>query len=149
MQVFIIGSPLDTAKALDRKRLNKQIIECQQILKAIWGESKAWVNHPCTIQYREHETWLWYYYQTLTFYKNYLNTVTVEFDVDPLEIAKSKSLMADLYRPNFHTQAYLGNMKKRLYTKNNEHYKQWENLGESYENWYWVDNKWKIYKQTK
>ena len=23
----------------------------------------------------------------------------------------------------------------------------WESLGESYKNWYWVDNKWKIYKQ--
>lgn len=40
-------------------------------------------------------------------------------------------------------------MKKRLYTKDNEHYKQWKILGESYENWYWVNNKWKIYKQTK
>ena len=36
MQVFIIGSLLDTAMCLDKKRLNKQIIECQQILKAIW-----------------------------------------------------------------------------------------------------------------
>lgn len=25
--------------------------------------------------------------------------------------------------------------------------KQFEGLGESYENWHWVDNKWKIYKQ--
>lgn len=32
MQIFIIGTPFETAKALDRKRLNKQIIECQQIL---------------------------------------------------------------------------------------------------------------------
>lgn len=37
--------------------------------------------------------------------------------------------------------------KRRLYTKDHEHYKQWECHGESYENWYWVDNKWKIYKQ--
>lgn len=51
--------------------------------------------------------------------------------------------------PNFHTEEYFKNMKKRLYTKDNEHYKQWKILGESYENWYWVNNKWKIYKQTK
>lgn len=29
MQVFIIGSPYETAKVLDKKRLNKQIIECK------------------------------------------------------------------------------------------------------------------------
>lgn len=39
MQVFIIGTPFETAKSLDKKRLNKQIIECKQILKAIDGES--------------------------------------------------------------------------------------------------------------
>jgi hypothetical protein len=152
MQVFIIGSPLETAMCLDKKRLNKQIIECQQILKAIWGESKAWANHPCTIQYREHETWLWYYYQTLAFYRDYLNNVSNQFgklSIDDLNEAKIKSLIADSYMPNFHTEEYFKNMKKRLYTKDNEHYKQWKILGESYENWYWVDNKWKIYKQTK
>jgi hypothetical protein len=37
MQVFIVGSPLETAKALDNRRLNKQIIECQQILDALNG----------------------------------------------------------------------------------------------------------------
>jgi hypothetical protein len=36
MQVFVIGSAIETAMCLDKKRLNKQIIECQQILKGIW-----------------------------------------------------------------------------------------------------------------
>ena len=47
MQIFIIGSPFETAQALDKRRLNKQIIECRQIMKAINGESEAWANHPC------------------------------------------------------------------------------------------------------
>ena len=55
MQVFIIGSAIETAMCLDKKRLNKQIIECRQILKTINGESKAWMNHPCTIQYKKHK----------------------------------------------------------------------------------------------
>lgn len=150
MQVFIIGSPLETAKVLDKKRLNKQIIECQQILKAIWGKSKSWVNHPCTIQYKENETWLWYYYQTLVFYRDFLNGVGDKYGFDNNENlykAICKNDVAQAYKPNFHTQEYIDNMKKRLYTKNNEHYKQFAYLGESYENWYWVDNKWKIYKQ--
>ena len=48
--------------------------------------------------------------------------------------------------PCFHLDIF-DNIKRRLYTKDHNHYKQWESLGESYENWYWVDNKWKIYKQ--
>ena len=32
MQVFIIGTPFETAESLDKKRLNKKIIECKQIL---------------------------------------------------------------------------------------------------------------------
>lgn len=43
MQVFIIGSPLSTARALDKRRLNKQIIECEQILSALNG-AKAWLR---------------------------------------------------------------------------------------------------------
>lgn len=143
MQVFIIGSPLDTAKNLDRKRLNKQIIECQQILKAIWGESKAWANHPCTIQYREHTRWLVNYLNTLIHYRRYV----VLKDNFYLNAAIICDCCANKLIPSFHTEEYFKNMKKRLYTKNHEHYKQWESLGESYENWYWVDNKWKIYQQ--
>ena len=39
--------------------------------------------------------------------------------------------------PNFHTIAYLDQMKRRLYTKDNNHYNKWKFLGESQENWYW------------
>ena len=36
-------------------------------------------------------------------------------------------------------------MKKRLFTKNNIHYKQWAELGESQENWYFVNEEWRKY----
>ena len=136
MQVFIIGTPIQTAIYLDKKRLNKQIIECQQILDAITGKTKAWVNHPCTIQYREFVQWLYLYKQCLKYYRN-----------GCIKYAEFASIKANEIKPSFHTSEYFDNMKRRLYTKNHEHYKQWENLGESYENWYWVDNKWKIYQQ--
>lgn len=58
MQVFIIGNALETAMILDNRRLNKQIIECQQILNALSG-NKAWSDHPCTLQYKEYEDWLY------------------------------------------------------------------------------------------
>ena len=43
------------------------------------------------------------------------------------------------HKPNFHTEEYLNNMKRRLYTKNKQHYKQWSELGESNCNWYWSE----------
>ena len=143
MQVFIIGSPLDTAKALDRRRLNKQIVECQQILNAIDGKTKSWANHPCTIQYKNNKVWLINYLNTLVHYRRY---ITLN-DTFYLNAAYIYDCCASKLVPQFHTQEYFDNMKKRLYTKDHSHYKQFEYLGESNENWYWVDNKWKIYKQ--
>ena len=35
-----------SAKALDNKRLGKQRVEVLQLLRALSGESKGWVNHP-------------------------------------------------------------------------------------------------------
>ena len=137
MQVFYIGDILETAKCLDSKRYNKQIIEVKQIIKAIKGESNGWINHPCTIQYRRYVDWLHLY---LVVFKKYK-----EGDIKG---AERFSYIAKRYvQPNWFTQEYFDNMKKRLYTKDHNHYKQFEYLGESYENWYWVDNKWKIYKQ--
>ena len=137
MQVFIVGTPFETAMYLDNKRLNKQIIECHQILDVIYGESTGWINHPCTIQYREFTVWLEWYTQCLYFYKN-----------GAIALAELASIKANEFKPSWHTQDYFDNMKRRLYTKDPEHYKQWKCHGESYENWYWVDNQWKIYKQN-
>lgn len=149
MQVFIIGSVINTAIALDKKRLNKQIIECQQIIKAIEGESYAWKNHPCTIQYKNNTTWLNNYLNCLINYQKANSGKLGIYETSRcLELAYELSSFCDFLRPIFHTSEYFDNMKKRLYTKDHEHYKQWENLGESYENWYWIDNKWKIYKQN-
>lgn len=148
MQVFIIGSPYETAKVLDKKRLNKQIIECKQILNAIEGKNYAWKNHPCTIQYRNNTSWLNYYLECLINYqKANSGKLNPSYAFKCLELAYTLSSFCDWLRPNFHTSEYFDNMKRRLYTKDHNHYKQFESLGESYENWYWVDNNWKIYKQ--
>ena len=69
MQVFIVGSPLETARAMagDTRRYNKQIIEVRQILDALNG-AKAWSNHPCVLQYRGREEWLRAYKECLEWY---------------------------------------------------------------------------------
>ena len=134
MQVFIIGTPLQTAMALDQKRLNKQILETNQILDALNGKS-AWSNHPCTLQYRGYEEWLTDYKRCLTAYKNNNNL---------------EAFIAEQWchqtRPSFHTQEYFDQMKRRLYTKDKEHYKQWNGLGTSLENWYWSQSENKFIK---
>jgi hypothetical protein len=133
MQVFIVGSPLETAMALDPKRLRKQIIECSQIFDALKG-NRAWSNHPCVLQYREYMQWLYEYMQCLMEYnRGHKNTPLIY------------SNFANEITPDWHTQEYYDQMKRRLYTKDKEHYKQWADLGESDCNWYFVDGEWRKY----
>lgn len=56
MQTFLpYGDFAKSAKVLDRQRLGKQRIECKQILHALIGTSKGWVNHPATVMWRGYE----------------------------------------------------------------------------------------------
>lgn len=41
-----------SAQALDNKRLGKQRVEAWQILQALQGKTKGWVNHPATIMWQ-------------------------------------------------------------------------------------------------
>lgn len=135
MQVFVVGSPLETAMALDKARLRKQIIECHQILTAIHGEGKGWLHHPVVLMYSEPNSvrWLSMYADIL---EGYLAGYTglIEADREAREIT-----------PAFHTPEFIRQMKRRLLDKNPEYYKQWESLGPSNENWYFVNNQWVKY----
>lgn len=56
MQTFLPYPDFDeSAACLDTKRLGKQRVETKQILLALTGESKGWVNHPATKMWRGHE----------------------------------------------------------------------------------------------
>ena len=138
MQVFIIGTPLETARALDARRLNKQIIECSQIMNAIVRRGQTWRSHPCVAQYRKHLDWLISYRACLRRFKEG-NEV----------LAETSSKVAELMRPDFHTPEYFDQMKRRLYTKDPNHYAQWAHLGTSEVNWYFVDGTWLHYKNGK
>ena len=57
MQTFIpYTDHYESARVLDNKRLGKQRVETLQILNALAGLSKGWVNHPATKMWRGHET---------------------------------------------------------------------------------------------
>lgn len=137
MQVFIVGTPLETARALDPKRLNRQIQETKVILAALNG-AKAWSNHPCVLQYRGCENWL-------AAYSLCLESFVSKRDME----ATIANVYAGMYRPDWHTQEYYDQMKRRLYTKDQEHYAQWAHLGKSNENWYFVDGVWQKYVNGK
>lgn len=135
MNVFIVGSPLETAQALDKRRLNKQIIECQQILDALGGK-KAWANHPCVLQYRGYEKWL----------MNYMGCL-IRYQAGAPTMANISSQWCKIHgTPPFHTEDFFTQMKRRLYTKDPVHYSQWADLGASDENWYWSPTEQKIIK---
>ena len=137
MQVFIVGSPLETAMALDKRRLNRQLQEVKVILAALNG-AKAWSNHPCVLQYRGCESWLRAYYGCLYSYVRNEEQNAILY-----------SELADAIRPDWHDQRYYDNMKARLFTKNPQHYAQWADLGKTDENWYFVDGVWLKYVNGK
>lgn len=131
MQVFVAStSCFETASQLDRKRLNKQIIEAGQILKAIHGEGKGWHRHPATLMYAHYAAWLELYRMCLQAY----------FSGD-METAKECSSQADALRPPFLTDKLCAQHRRRLFTKAPDQYPQFSGYGTSLENWYVVDGK--------
>lgn len=135
MQVFIVGTPYETAEVLDLKRLNKQIIENKQIMDAILGTGRGWFNHPVVKSYKNHFQWLYHYNLCLFWYQRGCK-----------DMAKKMSEQAMAFKPNFHTEEYFNQMKRRLYSKNNQYYSQYSYLGESSCNWYWSDDENKFIK---
>lgn len=138
MQVFIVGSPLETAQILDKKRLNRQIQEAKVILDALNG-AKAWSNHPCVLQYRGYEKWL----------ENYRACLLRYYHGEIDRASTSNRWCEIIGKPPFHTQEYFDQMKRRLYAKDPVYYAQWVHLGESEDNWYFVDGEWRIYRNGK
>lgn len=141
MQVFVVGSPLETAMALDPKRLRSQIREAHIILNAIHGEGKGWFHHPVVLMYSEPNSVRW-----LQMYADIL-----EGYLDGSRGLETLNREAKLIAPAFHTPEFIKQMKRRLYTKNPEHYKQWAELGTSEDNYYWSPTKraWLMYRNGK
>jgi hypothetical protein len=56
MQTFLPYNDFEkSAQVLDRQRLGKQRVEVLQLLKALAGETKGWVNHPAAKMWRGYE----------------------------------------------------------------------------------------------
>lgn len=135
MNVFIpYPSPLEVAKTMwaDKRRYNKQIIECKQIIAAIEG-AKAWRNHPVCLMYKEHRKWLYYYMRVFTAYRDYKKGNDKAFVT-----AMFYDGYAENVTPTFIDDAMCIQHRKRLYTKSPELYPQFAEYGTSEENWYYI-----------
>ena len=83
MQTFLpYASFQKTAQVLDNKRLGKQRVETYQILRALTGTTKGWVNHPATVMWRGYEFALCQYGITMCVeweYRGYRDTLLDKF----------------------------------------------------------------------
>lgn len=134
MQIFLPYKDVKkVAQCLDRLRFNKQILECHQLLRM------TSCNHPVYKMYFPvHEKFVLYYLRTLEAWR--------DCDTENFEIYGAK---ANKLLPDFATKEFCDQMKRRLYTKNPTWYNLWSAFGVSEDNWYYVDSKWKIYRNGK
>ena len=136
MQVFVpYNNILQVVKEMvcDKRRYNKQIVECNQIIRAIKGETEAWKNHPICHQYKNYVKWLEWYKYIFEEYKNNNYTFSEE--------QKNNLLSWQPPLPPFLlNEKYLNSHKRRLYQKIPELYTQFEqyNNEKDKSNWYCV-----------
>lgn len=81
MQTFLPSASFDlSARDLDYRRLGKQRVEAYQILRALNGLSKGWVNHPATVMWRGYERALAQYLRSMILEwtrRGYTNTMDI------------------------------------------------------------------------
>lgn len=95
MQTFLPAKDFSIcAQILDSKRLNKQILECYQILKVISNDDPfaGWRNHPAVKMWRGHEMVL----------LRYVTAMVNEADKRGIKTDKNKSNINALYEINKH-----------------------------------------------
>lgn len=89
MQTFLSEPTIrECAKALDNKRLNKQILEGYQILKVLSNASPsgAWRNHPAVLMWKNHEHSL----------MSYIKSMVVEAKLRGIKTDKNESNLKEL-----------------------------------------------------
>ena len=128
MQVFVpFPEPIRVVQVLDSRRRNKQIIETEQILQAIGGFGKGWINHPIVKMYSPYADWLLHYHGCFCSWKIGDPGAAQIFNDEAMKII-----------PPFLTPDFCDQHKRRLYTKAPDLYPQFSGYGKSEENWYYI-----------
>lgn len=90
MQTFLpYKNFVKSAECLDYRRLGKQRVEAFQILNALDGKSKGWVNHPATRMWRGYEDALKLYHNVCIeewVKRGYKNTMQLKDVPEDLEM---------------------------------------------------------------
>lgn len=133
MQIFLIDyNPIETAKILDHKRLNKQVLECDWILNSTEGSRVR--NHPIYNMYKDELEWVKLYRECLAAYRNKKFDEAEKFSHEAMNIT-----------PAFLNEPYFNNFKRKLYIKDPVFYEKFYEYGGTTENWYFIDGQWYIY----
>jgi len=111
---------------LDRKRLVKQLLETRQIMAALAGQTKGWVNHPATKMWRGKEDLLWDYgWQNAVEmhvrgykWENNFNQLAQSYGLVE-ELRDTSGRFGDEYNKIVYTH------RGRLFEKDPEYYAQW------------------------
>jgi Pyrimidine dimer DNA glycosylase len=134
MQTFITDWPTLNygLEHLDRKRLVKQLLETRQIMAALSGDSKGWVNHPATkMWYGKEDTLFDYAMQNANEleklgYKFKLNLSWImEFYNDIVETRSTNDKWDDR-----ELDRVIYTHRGRLYEKDPIYYAQWVNFSD-------------------
>lgn len=111
------------AACLDNQRLNKQIVEAEQIHATLVGESKCWANHPAVKMWKGYATALVDYtfymvqeWEARGFKKDHASWMRIK----PKYVAAFVIKPAWLGRPDFHLSH-----QSNLVRKKPEHYRVW------------------------
>ena len=150
MQVFVpYKDAYQTAMILyvDKRRFHKQIVECNQIINVIECKKSGWKNHPIVKMYKNHVDWLKLYVQIFKYLDYFVNA---QYEIDKTSFYDGLLILRELARkcaPDFLTNEFCDQHKRRLFTKNEKAFELFKGYGKSYENWYFVDGKVVKYKQ--
>ncbi len=102
MQTFLPYADLtESLRVLDNKRLGKQRVETYQIISAITGRLKldgtpykGWINHPCSVMWRNHVPLLKMYLNASIDewvkrgFKNTMDKEAIDFAIRQIEVIR-------------------------------------------------------------
>lgn len=107
MQTFLPYADFKrSAQVLDYRRLGKQRVETWQVLRAIRGETRGWVNHPASQMWNGHEKALVYYGLVMCeewVKRGYNDTMTDRFLIEFAKLDEPLEMPSWLGNENFHT----------------------------------------------
>jgi hypothetical protein len=147
MQVFLVyPDVIKSLEILDNKRLGKQRVEAFQIINAITGRPKldgtpykGWLNHPCSIMFRNH----------VPFLKMYLNASIDEWVKRGFKNTMNKEIINEpvTYPEWWGNEKFHSSHRANLLKKEPEFYNKYGWSEDPSDPYVWMDKDGKWYEQ--